>query len=102
MGPGDHPVSVMKVKLYATLRDSIEGTSVEVDLEPGSNAQELIELIVAQHPALGTALLDENRCLHSYLKMFINGREVVYLEGQFQRVLEPTDTVDIFPPVGGG
>jgi molybdopterin converting factor small subunit len=34
--------------------------------------------------------------------MFINGREVVYLEGQFQHVLQPTDTVDIFPPAGGG
>jgi molybdopterin converting factor small subunit len=27
---------------------------------------------------------------------------VVYLEGKFQHVLESTDTVDIFPPVGGG
>ena len=95
-------MSMMKVKFYATLRDIVGGASVEVHLEPGSSAQQLIELVVAQHPALETALLDESRCLHEYLKMFINGREVVYLEGQFQHVLQPTDTVDIFPPVGGG
>ena len=93
---------MMKVKLYATLRDFVGGPSVEVDLEPGSNAQELIELMVAQHPALEAALVDESRRLHGHLKMFINGREVVYLEGHFQHVLQPTDTVDIFPPVGGG
>ena len=102
MGARDHPVSVMKVNLYATLRDFVGGSSVEVDLRPGSSAQQLIELVVAQNPALETALVDENRHLHEYLKMFINGREVVYLEGQFQHVLQPTDTVDIFPPVGGG
>ena len=95
-------MSMMKVKLYATLRDCAGGASVEVDLQPGSSAQQLIELVTAQHPALETVLLDESGCLHKYLKMFINGREVVYLEEQFQHVLQPTDTVDIFPPVGGG
>ena len=92
----------MKVNLFATLRDIVGTASVDVDLEPGSSAQQLIELIAAQNPALESALLDEDRQLHSHLKMFINGREVVYLEGQFEHVLHPTDTVDIFPPVGGG
>lgn len=95
-------MSMMRVKLFATLRDFAGGSSVEVDMEPGSSAQDLIERVVARHPALETVLLDENKQLHKYLKMFINGREVVYLEGQFEHVLQPTDTVDIFPPVGGG
>ena len=92
----------MKVNFYATLRGLAGGAFVEVDVRPGSNAQQLIELVAARHPALEAVLLDENRDLHEYLKMFINGREVVYLEGQFQHVLKPTDKVDIFPPVGGG
>ena len=92
----------MKVNFYATLRSIVGGASVELDLKPGSNAQQLLELVVAQHPALHPALLDRNKCLRQHMKMFINGREVVYLEGQFEYVLQPTDTVDIFPPVGGG
>jgi molybdopterin converting factor small subunit len=36
------------------------------------------------------------------MKMFINGREVIYLENQFDYELRPDDTIDIFPPVGGG
>jgi MoaD family protein len=92
----------MRVRFYATLRDLVGGASIEVDLEPGSTVQQLIELLVAQSPPLREVLLDEDGQLHRYLKMFINGREVIYLEGQFQHLLKPTDRVDIFPPVGGG
>ena len=92
----------MVVRFYATLRDIVGGASVEVDLEPQSTAQQLIERMVSQHPGLEAALLDEDKRLRKHLKMFINGREVVYLEGQFGHVLQPADTVDIFPPVGGG
>jgi len=95
-------MSIMRVNLFATLRDIVGGDSVEVDFEAGSSARQLIETVVAQYPALETVLLDESRCLKKSLKMFISGREVVYLEGQFQHVLESTDTVDIFPPIGGG
>jgi len=92
----------MNVNFYATLRDVVGGASVEVDLPPGSSARELIRLLITRHPALEEALTNEGGHLHDYLKMFINGREVVYLEGEFEHVLRPTDRVDIFPPVGGG
>ncbi len=95
-------MSMMRINLYATLRDLVGGGYVEVDLEPGPTAQELIEGMVAQHPALEPALLDGDNNLYGHMKLFVNGREVVYLEKQFQHVLQPTDTVDIFPPVGGG
>ena len=36
------------------------------------------------------------------MKMFINGREVVYLDDQFDTIIQPNDKIDIFPPVGGG
>jgi len=92
----------VKVHFYAMLRDHVGGAAVELDLEPGSSALELIELVVAKHPTLDAALLDKDRHLHKHMKMFINGREVVYLEAQFDYVLQPTDKVDIFPPVAGG
>jgi MoaD family protein len=95
-------MSMMRVKFYATLRDVVGGASVEVDLPPGSSAQDLLDLLVTKHPGLEDTLTDEGGRLHQYLKMFINGREVVYLEDQFAHVLGPSDKVDIFPPVGGG
>ncbi len=102
MGPGDHPVSMMNVNFYATLRDVVGGASVEVEIPPGASAQELIELLTRQCPGLKEALTDEGGFLHDYLKMFVNGREVVYLDDGFDHVLGPSDKVDIFPPVGGG
>ena len=92
----------MRVNFHATLRDIIGGSHLVLDLQPGSTAQQLLDLLIAQHSDLGPALLDENKRLHRHLKMFINGREVVYLEGQFEYVVQPADVVDIFPPVGGG
>ena len=92
----------MRVHFFASLRDLAGVASVEVDLEPGSDAQRLLQGVVERCPALGSVLLDDQGHLHEHMKMFINGREVVYLEEGFQTVLEPTDRVDIFPPVGGG
>jgi MoaD family protein len=92
----------MRVNFFATLRDRVGAASAQVNLKPGSTVQDLIERLVAENPGLETDLVDEGGSLRSYLKMFINGREVVYLEDQFEHVLEPTDIVDIFPPVGGG
>jgi MoaD family protein len=84
------------------LRDAVEGSFVEVDLPPGSTAQQLIDLLARKNPGLREALTDDGGELHDYLKMFVNGREVVYLDEGFDHVLGPSDKVDIFPPVGGG
>jgi MoaD family protein len=92
----------MRVNVFATLRDIVGGPSVEVEVGPDPTAQELVESVVARHPALERVLLDENRDLLPHMKLFINGREVVYLAEQLQHVLHPGDTVDLFPPVGGG
>jgi MoaD family protein len=92
----------MKINFYATLREVVGGASVEVDLSEGSSAQQLLDLLVTQHPGLEEALTDKAGHLHDYLKMFVNGREVVYLDDGFNHVLAPSDKVDIFPPVGGG
>jgi MoaD family protein len=93
---------VMSVRVYATLRDLAGGAHVDVHLDGGSTAQELLRRLVKECPELGAALLDGEGKLHAHMKMFVNGREVVYLDDVFSYVLQPTDTVDIFPPVGGG
>jgi molybdopterin synthase sulfur carrier subunit len=92
----------MKVNFYATLRPIIGQKTVELDTKGEMTAQQLIDKLVAEHPAIGPELIDENGKFYDHMKFFINGREVVYMEGQFEYVLQPDDKVDIFPPVGGG
>jgi MoaD family protein len=94
--------NTLKVHFYATLRAIIGQKTVEVDLPPNSTALQLVELVTAFHPDLRAELLDAERRFQRHMKMFINGREVVYLEDQFETIIQPEDKIDIFPPVGGG
>ncbi len=92
----------MKVNFYATLRPIVGQKTIEVDVSKGVTAIELINQVVEDYPAMGPELLDEDGNFYSHMKMFINGREVVYMDGEFDYVLQRGDKVDIFPPVGGG
>ncbi len=92
----------MKVNFYATLRDIVGKKDVRVDLPPNTTALQLVEMVIDQYPDLRRELLDEDNQFHAHMKLFINGREAVYLDDQFETVLKPDDQVDIFPPTGGG
>ena len=92
----------MRVNFYATLRQIVGGKTVELPLPAGSTAQDLIDALVARFPALREQLLDEHGQLYPHVHLFINGRDVEYLDGGLRAELSPTDTVNIFPPVGGG
>ncbi|MGB7872810.1 MAG: ubiquitin-like small modifier protein 1 [Anaerolineales bacterium] len=92
----------MDVHFYATLRSIVGQKTIRVDMPNGSTARQLIDLVVTNYPDLGPELLDENGDFRSHMKMFINGREAVYLYEKFGYIMKPTDKVDIFPPVGGG
>jgi molybdopterin synthase sulfur carrier subunit len=92
----------MNVNFYATLRAIVGQKTIQVDMPPGATARQLIDLVVTDYPDLRPELLDENGDFHNHMKMFVNGREVVYLEEEFRHIMKPTDKVDIFPPVGGG
>lgn len=92
----------MDVNFYATLRAIIGQKTIWVDMPPGSTARQLIDLVVTDCPNLEPELIDKNGNFRSHMKMFINGREAVYLDDKFGYIMKPTDKVDIFPPVGGG
>jgi molybdopterin synthase sulfur carrier subunit len=92
----------MDVNFYATLRAIVGKKTVHVDLPPNTTALQLVEMVSADYPALRAELLDAQNRFQRHMKMFINGREAVYLDQQFDTIIKPSDKVDIFPPVGGG
>ncbi len=92
----------MDVNFYATLRTIIGKKTVTVEMPPNTTALELIELVSEQYPALRVELLDAENRFQRHMKMFINGREAVYLDDQFKTIIQPEDKIDVFPPVGGG
>ncbi len=92
----------MKVNFYATLRQIIGQKTVELDLPEGTTAIELVEAVMEQYPRMRPELVDENGDLHGHIHVFVNGRDAPFLENQMDTVVNSTDKIDIFPPVGGG
>ena len=92
----------MKVNFYATLRSIVGKKTVEVEPGPRATARDLVDLMIRDYPGLRAELIDDKNEFNHRMKLFINGREAVYLADQMNTVIQPDDKVDIFPPVGGG
>ena len=88
----------MDINLYATLRPIVGQKTIEVDLQPDANAQDLLDALVAKYPSMQEELLDEQMRLLPHMQMRIYGREIIYLEEKFDYILKSTDKLEIFPP----
>lgn len=92
----------MKVNFYATLRPIVGSKTIELPEAAGLSVQQLIDLLVARFPALRKELYKTETELWPHVHFLINGREARYLPEGLDYVLQPADTINIFPPVGGG
>ncbi len=92
----------MKVNYYATLREIVGQKTIDFDIPPDSTIGFLIQQMVNRFPDLRPALVDADGQLRGHVHVFVNGRDVPYLENQMDTVLKEGDTVSVFPAVGGG
>lgn len=92
----------MKVNFYATLRQVVGAKTVEIPLPQGATAASLLQAIIDSYPGLQRELIDKNGKMYGHVHLFVNGRDVQFLEDGFETVLEPDDKISVFPAVGGG
>ncbi len=92
----------MQVSFYATLRQIVGTKTVRFDVPEGATIGELITLIVTRYPGLRDELLDDHGELYRHVHVFVNGRDVPYLENRLDTVLQEDDNISVFPAVGGG
>ena len=93
----------MRAILYATLRSAVGQRVVDLpDVTPGSTVWDAVHALIGLHPMLGPQLLDEQGQLWRHVHVMVNGRDAPYLEKGLDTQLQDGDTLDIFPPVGGG
>jgi len=92
----------MNINFYATLRDIVGGKSVEIPLDHGVSAKEVLDAIIAQFPAMKKELFSEDGHLYGHVHFFINGRDVQFLENELETKILPDDVITVFPAVGGG
>ncbi|WP_337843960.1 ubiquitin-like small modifier protein 1 [Thermus sp.] len=86
-----------KVNLYATFRDLTGKGQLQVE---GRTVGEVLENLVARYPAMRAELF-EGEGLSERVSVFLDGRDVRYLEGLATPLAEEA-TLDLFPPVAGG
>ena len=51
---------------------------------------------------LAAAMWDASGALKDHIKVYINGRQSVHLPKELETLLNADDSLDVFPPVGGG
>ncbi len=92
----------MKVNFYATYRPIVGGKMIDFGVDHGITVHQLVEAIIARFPAMRREMLDDHDQLYSHVHIFVNGRDVCYLDHGLNTVIQADDTLNIFPPVGGG
>lgn len=92
----------MKVSFYATLRDIAGQKTVDFDVPENATIGQLLDAIIQRYPVMRDKLLLEDGSLRGYVHVFINGRDVPFLQDKMGTVPNPTDTISVFPAVGGG
>ncbi len=92
----------MQVSFFATLRQIVGAKTVDFDLSDDTTIGQLIDLIVTRYPDLRRELLDDNGNLYGHVHVFVNGRDVPYLEIRLETILKTDDVISVFPAVGGG
>ena len=92
----------MDIHFYATLREVTGGKTVSLNLAAECTVRQMLESVFAVYPLLRAKLMDAENNLLPHVHVFINGRDVEYLELAMETVIQPSDKLDIFPAVGGG
>jgi len=92
----------MKVHFYATLRQIVGKKTIEIPVEKQGTLQQLVDEVTTRYPALLHELVDEQGELYGYVHVFVNGRDSRFLEDGLSTVVDPEDTISMFPAVGGG
>ena len=92
----------MKVNFFATLRYIAGKKTVEIQMNPGATAGNVLDAIVTEFPLMKKELLNEEGRMHGHVHFFVNGRDIQFTEKEMETVIEPDDIVNVFPAVGGG
>ncbi len=91
----------MRIRAFATLRDVLGTNEVKIEMAENTAVRQVLRELVARYPALGKKLWDNTEKPTGQITILLNGRSLEYLKGLDSEVSN-TDTLSLFPPVGGG
>jgi len=76
-------------------------SSIQLEVPGPSTVGQVLHRLSDEYPALGEKLWNSEGSLSGYVKVFLHGRAVQFLDGLDTPVTDG-DTLSLFPPVGGG
>ncbi len=91
----------MQIRVYATLRDLVGSSVIELDVTGPTDVRAILQQAAAAHPSLAVKLWDADGGLSRTIQVLVNGRPIQYLQGLATPV-NPGDDLKMFPPIGGG
>ena len=69
------------IKLFATLRDFVGAREISVQAENNGTVRDLLTAIHAVNPKLADKILNERGQLSGAVHIFVNGRNIEWLQG---------------------
>lgn len=91
----------MRVKLFANFREICLDKVVEVPSPDGSSVAQVLEDLIKLYPDLENEVFNSERTLKPFVHVFINGRNIIHLDG-LNTLVSGQDQFALFPPVAGG
>jgi len=92
----------VRVRVFATLKDAIGSPEVEVELGEEASVGQLLSVLSRRYgKAFSERVLSEREELLPYVKVFVGGRDIDFLN-KLGTVLRDGDEISLFPPVRGG
>lgn len=92
----------MRIRFYATLREAAETKELDLPVMAPTRLDTILHAAAQSKPKLQAELWDERGNLRDIIKVFVNGRQMEYLPRRIETLVQETDELDVFPPVGGG
>ena len=87
------------IRLPSVLRAQANGEkAVEVE---GGTVGDAVQALVGRHPALAEQLLTPEGELHRFVNVYVNGRDVRYLDG-LATPIDSRDEIRLLPAIAGG
>ena len=89
------------VRLYASLRRLAGDKAIEMAVPQSGTVGDLLRRLEELRPGLAGRVLDDAGEVPRFVAVFLNGREIRFLDG-LDTCVGAADEVDIFPAIAGG
>jgi molybdopterin synthase sulfur carrier subunit len=92
----------MEWKLFASLKEVVGQSEVEVDVQPGATSGDALDALLEANPELAEEVLNDDGELRDHIRVLHNG-DNPFVSGEGRDTeLEAGDELALFPPVSGG